>query len=149
PYDMLILGDAPYKALGETAAKQIVRFVEHGGGLVVLSGKNFSPSSYVGTPLEALLPVEIARQEFTPETLERLTPFKPALTYDGERSDMMALADEQEENLRLWRDELWKDVPGFEWYYPVIDLKPAATSLLAHPEKRTLKGAERDRKPMP
>ena len=63
-------------------------------------------------------------------------PFRPVLTYEGESSPMLTLADKEAENLQLWKEELWRHVPGFYWHYPVSDLKPGAVSLLGHPEKK-------------
>src|SRR5262245_17605643 len=145
PYDLVILGDVPYKALGDKGAKALGQFVKEGGGLVVLAGQNHGPSEYAGTLLAEVLPVEFTRVEFTPDDLARLTPFRPVLTYDGEQSGMLALSDVQDENLKLWKEGLWKNVPGFYWHYPALDLRPGATSLVVHPDKKT--GRKPDLKP--
>ncbi len=148
PYDVLILGDVPPATLGKDNGEAVKRFVEEGGGLVVIAGRRFTPARYVETRLGRLLPVEFAAREFkvTPQT--RTQPFKPVLTYDGQQSPLLSLADNSEENLRLWREELWKDREGqFYWHYPVTGLKAGATALLVHPEEKVGDGAG-DR-PMP
>lgn len=147
PYDLLILGDVPYKALGSDAARSVRQFVKEGGGLVVLAGPAHAPSEFVSTPLADVLPVELTRQEFTVEDMSRAAPFRPKLTYEGEQSAMLSLDDKQEESLKLWKDDLWKNSPGFWWHYPVADLRPGASALVVHPDKKA--GVKPDLKPMP
>lgn len=146
PYDLLILGDVPGKALGERGARAVGQFVKEGGGLVVVAGPQHT-SELVGSAIAEALPVEFVRHEFTPEEMGRQTPFKPVLTYDGEQSAMLALDDDQNASLKLWKDEIWQTVPGFLWHYPVADLRPAATALVVHPTKKS--GKPPDVKPMP
>jgi hypothetical protein len=136
PFDLLILGDVAYTTLGDKAARAVRRFVKEGGGLVVLAGPNHCPAELARSALAEALPVEFTRQEFPPEEMARLAPFRPVLTYDGEQSPVLALADSHEESLNLWKEGLWKNVPGFWWHYPVADLRPGATALLVHPEKK-------------
>lgn len=146
PYDLLILGDVPTKTLGDREAKAIRQFVKEGGGLVVLAGRNHT-GELASSPLAETLPVEINRVEFSTEEIGRLTPFKPVLSYDGEQSGMLSLADAQEESLKLWKDDIWRNVPGFWWHYPVADLRPGATALVVHPSQKS--GRAPDTKPMP
>jgi hypothetical protein len=146
PYDLLILGDVSPSSLGTQGIKAIQKFVKEGGGLAVISGRQHMPADYVDSPLAEVLPVEFTRQAFPIQAEARTQPFRPLLTYDGEQSGMLALADSQEDNLRLWKGDLWKDGRGFHWFYPVSNLRPAATSLLTHPELRT--GQKPNDKPM-
>ncbi len=147
PYDLLILGDVPYKALGADAARAIRQFVKEGGGLVMLAGPAHAPAEFVSTPLADVLPVELTRQEFTPDDMARATPFRPRLTYEGEQNPMLALDDQQAANLKLWKEDLWTYNPGFWWHYPVVDLRPGAQALVVHPDKQI--GSKPDLKPMP
>ena len=147
PYDLLILGDVTATALGTQRTKAIQKFVKEGGGLVVIAGRQHMPAEYVDSPLAEVLPVEFTRQEFPIQPEARTQPFRPLLTYDGEQSGMLALADSQEDNLRLWKEDLWKDGRGFYWFYPVNGLRPAATALLVHPELKT--GQKPNEKPLP
>jgi hypothetical protein len=137
PYDLLILGDVSPSSLGTQGIKAIQKFVKEGGGLVVIAGRQHMPSDYVDSPLAEVLPVEFTQQISPIQAEARTQAFKPLLTYDGEQSGMIALADSQEDNLRLWKEDLWKDGRGFHWSYPVSALRPAATALLVHPEQRT------------
>ena len=147
PYDLLILGDVPYKAIGEKGANHIRKFVKEGGGLVQIAGRNHAPAEYVNTPLAEVLPVDISRVEFSLTPAVPTTPFRPRLTVEGEQSGMMSLDDKADDNVKLWKEDLWKHATGFYWYYPVKDLKPGATALLVHPEKKTDRAF--DQKPMP
>jgi hypothetical protein len=147
PYDLLILGDVSPSALGTQGTRAIQKFVKEGGGLVALAGRRHVPADYAETPLAEVLPVEFTRQTFPILPDARTQPFQPQLTYDGEQSAMIALADSQEESLRLWKEDLWRDGRGFYWFYPVSGLRPAATALLVHPEQKT--GQKPAEKPMP
>jgi hypothetical protein len=146
PYNVLILGDVPPKALGQGGVAAIQKFVKEGGGLAVIAGRQHCPTDYLATPLAEVLPVEFTRQDFRIDPTLRTQPFRPQLTYDGEQSGMLALADKQEDNLRLWKEDLWKDAQGFYWHYPVTELRPAARALLVHPQEK-IKDA--DAGPMP
>ncbi|MHB1423573.1 MAG: VWA domain-containing protein [Gemmataceae bacterium] len=146
PFDLLILGDVSPSSLGPKGVKAIQKFVKEGGGLVVIAGRQHAPADYVDSPLAEVLPIEFTRQTFPIHAEARTQPFKPVLTYDGEQSGTIALADGQEDNLRLWKEDLWKDGRGFHWFYPVGGLRPAATALLVHPELRT--GQPPNDKPM-
>lgn len=146
PYDLLILGDVPPSSLGTQGIKAIQKFVKEGGGLVVVAGRQHMPADYVDSPLAEVLPVELTRQAFPILAEARTQAFRPLLTYDGEQSGVLALADSQEDNLRLWKEDLWKDGRGFHWFYPVNGLRPGATALLVHPELRT--GQAPNDKPM-
>lgn len=58
-YDLLILSDVPARLLPSEAMEQIARYVNSGGGLLVIGGPQaLTPGGYRGTRLEELLPVE-------------------------------------------------------------------------------------------
>jgi hypothetical protein len=146
-YDLLILGDVAPAALGKQGLQAVERFVKEGGGLVVIAGRLHTPAEYVDSPLAEAFPVKFARHQFKVNPDARTEPFKPVLTYEGEQSHVLALADEQDKNLRLWKDDLWKDAGGFFWHYPVNGLRAGATALLVHPDEKTADKPEP--KPMP
>ena len=138
-FDLVILGDVDAKWMTDEQQKWLRDFVAEGGGLVMISGRNFAPASYVGTPLYDVLPVDVPVVDFPADSGKRPEEFKPRLTDAGKRSPMVMLADTPEETLTAW-DEL----PGWYWNYPVTKLRPAATALLEHPRDKTP-----DNKPMP
>ncbi|HEV3259718.1 MAG TPA: hypothetical protein VG013_22815 [Gemmataceae bacterium] len=139
-YDLLILGDVAATYLGTEHMEWIRDFVNEGGGLVVIAGRQHAPAGYVDTSLAEVLPVEVLPVRFEPGSDARPQPFVPVLTDAGKRHDMLALADTEEENLRTW-----KELPGIYWQYPVVKLRAGARSLLDHPQLR-LKAGD---KPMP
>lgn len=67
-YDAYILGDLDAAALGEQGLAALARAVDSGAGLITLGGYHaYGPGGYVGTSLEAVLPIEMqlgARQRF-------------------------------------------------------------------------------------
>jgi hypothetical protein len=138
-FDLLILGDVPAAYFTSAQMEWIRDFVQEGGGLVALAGPQAAPTTWHGKPLAEVLPVE-----FTPDPKPRPDPnartvaFKPVLTAEGKRRDMLALADTPEESLKVWQE-----LPGFYWYYPVTKLKPGADALLEHPT------AKANNKPVP
>ncbi|MCS6975985.1 MAG: glutamine amidotransferase [Gemmatales bacterium] len=144
-YDLLILGDVPTNdvklphGLSAERLAWIRDFVAEGGGLVVIAGRQHAPASFADTPLAELLPVEFERSRPTDAPDRRTEPFSPLLTRFGERSELMNLADDPQENARIWRE-----LPGFHWSYPVPKLRPGAIPLLVHPRFQTVDG-----QPMP
>ncbi len=123
-YDVVIIGDVPASAISRSMMEMIREFVtEMGGGVVFSVGPRFSPGQWADTPLNDLLPVEIA-----PLTRLRESSFQPQRTPEADLFDFMVLGQNAEENGRAW-DNLGKLV----WYYPVIRARPLATVLLAHP----------------
>jgi hypothetical protein len=136
PYDLVILGDVPPSALGEAGVRALVKFVKEGGGLVVISGPQHLPGDYAYSPLAEVFPVEFKPLAARPPIDLRTQPYKPVLTYEGERSAMLALADGDEDNRKLWQEDLWKECRGFYWFYPVTGLRAGATALLVHPDRK-------------
>lgn len=143
-FDLLILGDVPVNdpkqpnALDPDRIGWIRDFVFEGGGLVVIAGRQHAPAEFQGTQLTELLPVEFKPQKFAIDASTRTEAFTPTLTRAGERSELLALADTQDENQKIW-----KELPGFYWNYPVTKLRPGAVPLLVHPKLKA------DDQPMP
>ena len=60
-YDVVLFGDADTSFLSQSQMQNLVQFVtEKGGGVLFVAGELFNPLSYRGTPLELLLPIELA-----------------------------------------------------------------------------------------
>jgi hypothetical protein len=124
---VLILGDVNPEDLGEDRMQIIREWVEAGGGIIFLAGRNFDPTAYAGTPLEPLLPVvpDAPSLEASQSTRE---PFKLDLTTLGETSPYLAMSPDPDENKRIW-----DAFPGVRWTAPVIRAKPGADTLLVDP----------------
>lgn len=123
-YDVIIFGDIPIAALNRSFLEMVREFVnDMGGGVVFSLGPRFSPGQFVGTPLNDLLPVEIA-----PLARLREGVFQPLMTPEADLFDFMGLGSTPEENERAWQN-----LGKLSWYYPVVWVRPLASVLLAHP----------------
>jgi uncharacterized membrane protein len=131
-YDLVILGEVSAEALGARGPETLRDFVKEGGGLVFLAGRQHALASYTPTALAEVLPVEFPSIAVRFDDETRPKPFAPVLTEAGRRSDVLALTDTAEDNLRIW-----KELPGFYWHYPISKLRAGATALLEHPTERT------------
>jgi uncharacterized membrane protein len=130
-FDVLILGDVPASFLGNERPAWIRDFVREGGSLIVIAGRRNAPWGWAKTELAEVLPVEFpgARPPFNPA--ERPTAYVPVLTRQGQRAEMLALADDPDESARLWRE-----LPGFYGFAPGVRLRPGAAALLVHPRAK-------------
>lgn len=118
-------GIAPY--LGE-----LKRYVEEGGGLVMLGGDlSFSLGGYPHTPVADVLPIELV-DDAMPDRLVSLETFRPQLTPEAKGHPIMALRPGLREN-----QQLWESLPPLEGCNLVLRARPEATVLLTHPFLRT------------
>ncbi len=121
-YDLVILGDvdAAFFTPEELGLlEELIR--DRGGSLLVLCGPMHTPASFVGTPVESMLPVK-----FDPDSKWELTPeaVYPVLTSEGRSSMVMMLENENEEN-----DRVWSRVAPLDHLPPLSGAKPGATVL--------------------
>ncbi|MCU0703512.1 MAG: hypothetical protein MUF18_05990 [Fimbriiglobus sp.] len=138
-FDLLILGDIPAGYLTKDQQTWVREFVAEGGGLIQIAGKAAGPSTFAGTPLAEVLPVEFQPQQFKMDPDARTEGFRPQATPAGERSSLLALEDTPAESKRVWAA-----LPPLMWHFPVTKLKPAAETFLVHPTAKLADG-----KPMP
>ncbi len=126
---VIILGDVDPEDLGEEKMRIIAEWVQAGGGIIFLSGPNFSPTAYAGTPLEALLPI-VPDTLVTKEVVSRREPdpFQLQLSRLGENSPYLQMDADPEENRRIW-----EAFPGVRWTAPISRVKPGAEVLLVDP----------------
>jgi hypothetical protein len=140
-YNLIVLGDVPAAYFGKEHLEWIRDFVKNRGGLIVMAGRQHMPASYENTPLAEVLPVEFKEVKFPANSQVRSQEYHPELTEAGKRTDMLALADVPEESLKIWQT-----LPGFFWNYPVVKLRPGATSLIVNPRAKL---DQADKQPMP
>lgn len=132
-YDIVLLGDVPRAHFSDLQLRNLRRFVEdRGGSLVVIAGEKHMPHEYAGTPLEAVLPVEISR---TPEHIRTTEPFKWELTPEGRQDVLMRLSADAAENARIWAN-----LPGMYWHAGTARARPGATVLAVNPTRRNASG---------
>lgn len=130
-YDVVILLDIdPNKLTNEqeNGLEQLVH--EHGGGLMFVAGRVYGLASLLqvrGAKMEAMLPVEINKNQY-PE-LERLfsEPFHCVRTREGEKHPFMIFSPTKEKNDEVWRS--FQDLEFF-WAHPVTGVKRQAIPLL-------------------
>ena len=118
-FDVVFLGDVGLDGnqLTSEQCRLLKGLVEHqASGLVFMPGSQGRQFSLLDTPLADLLPVVL--DDSQPGGWGSRTPGHFELTESGRRSLLTNLADTQEQN-----QEVWEDLPGFQWYAAVTRAK--------------------------
>ncbi len=127
-FDVVFLGDVGLDD-GQLTAEQcrlLKGLVEYqASGLVFMPGPLGRQFTLLETPLADLMPVVM--DEAQPGGWGSRTPGHFELTEAGRRSLLTNLADTQDNNL-----EVWDDLPGFQWYAPVVRAKGGTEILAVH-----------------
>lgn len=129
-YDVVFLGDVGLEdgQLTEEQCTLLKGLVEHqASGLVFMPGFQGRQFSLLDTPLSELYPVLL--DESQPGGWGSRSPGHFELTEHGRRSLLTKLADTPDENLQVW-----EDLPGFQWYAPVLRAKAGTETLAVHGE---------------
>ncbi len=129
-FDVVFLGDVGIgpKQLTEEQCRLLKGLVEQqASGLVFLPGSQGNWQTLLDSPLEPLLPVTMDVSQ--PTGWGSRTPSHFGLTELGRRSLLTKLADTQDENM-----EVWENLPGFQWYAPVVRAKAGTDVLCVHQE---------------
>ena len=127
-YDAVLFGDADTSFMSHSQMQNLVEFVtEKGGGVLFVAGELFNPLSYRGTPLELLLPIELADAR-NPTAVGTINAFRPELTLEGRSSPIFRFGDNEAASMQIW-DRL----PDLLWYFEAPRKKPAALVLAEHP----------------
>jgi hypothetical protein len=127
-FDVVFLGDVGTDGgqLTVEECRLLRGLVEHqASGLVFMPGWQGRQFSLLQTPLADLYPVVM--DDSQPGGWGSRTPGHFELTELGRRSLLTNLADTQENNL-----EVWEDLPGFQWYAPVVRAKGGCEVLAVH-----------------
>jgi len=128
-YDVVLLGDADPGFLSVSQMQNLSGFVtEKGGGILFIAGEAFNPLSYRGTPLELLLPVELAEARNPSGAGTSTGAFRPELTAEGRTSPIFRFGDDEASSARIWQN-----LPELFWYLEAPRKKPAALVLAEHP----------------
>src|SRR5215207_5867164 len=82
-YDVVLFGDVDPRQFSDAQLLLVSDFVaKRGGGFGMIAGTRWSPLAFRGTPIEAILPVNIAK--VMPDEGTAITQgFRPLLTKDG------------------------------------------------------------------
>ncbi len=129
-FDVVFLGDVGLEdnQLTEEQCELLRGLVEHqASGLVFMPGWQGRQFSLLGTKIAELCPVVF--DEAQPSGWGSRTPGHFELTERGRASLLTKLADTQSENVQVW-----EDLPGFQWYAPVIRAKAGSEVLAVHGE---------------
>ena len=127
-FDVVFLGDVGLDdgQLTEEQCRLLKGLVEHqASGLVFLPGWQGRQFSMLATDLGDLSPVLL--DEGQPSGWGSRTPGHFELTELGRRSLLTKLADTTDDNI-----EVWEDLPGFQWYAPVVRAKAGSEVLAVH-----------------
>lgn len=127
-FDVVFLGDVGLEEGQLTAehCRLLKGIVEHqASGLVFMPGWQGRQMSLLESPLSDLMPVVM--DDSQPGGWGSRTPGHFELTEVGRRSLLTNLADTQESNI-----EVWEDLPGFQWYAPVVRAKGGTEVLAVH-----------------
>ncbi|HMB03065.1 MAG TPA: VWA domain-containing protein [Isosphaeraceae bacterium] len=134
-YDVVLIGDADPSFLSASQMQNLSDFVtEKGGGILFIAGESFDPLGYKGTPLEVLLPIELAEARNPTAVGDAITSFRPELTAEGRSSPIFRFGDDEASSTRVWQD-----LPELYWFLEAPRKKPAALVLAQHP---TLTGSD-------
>lgn len=128
-YDVVIIGDADTSYLSQSQMKNLVEFVtDKSGGVLFVAGELFNPLGYRGTPLELLLPIELADARNPTAVGAGVTAYRPELTIEGRANPIFRLGDNEVESMNIWNR-----LPELFWYIEAPRKKPAAQVLAEHP----------------
>jgi hypothetical protein len=130
-YDVVLIGDADPSFLSASQMQNLSDFVtEKGGGILFIAGENYNPLHYRGTPLELLLPIELAEAR-NPKALGTAPDsFRPVLTAEGRSSPIFRFGDDEASS-----NDIWQKLPELFWFLEAPRKKPAALVLAEHPTK--------------
>lgn len=137
-YDVIILGDVDPRLLGDAAMRNVTDYVNQpgkGGALVFLAGPAFMPLALDGTPLAALLPVELGSVRLPDANRSINDGFTVEPTELGFVMPSMQLGDSPEESMAIWRR-----LPPLYWMIETPHLKAAARVLAVHPTRSDHEG---------
>ncbi len=128
-YDVVILGDVDPSFLSNSQMAHLTEFVtEKGGGVLFVAGENYDPLSYKGTPLEPLLPIELAEARNPIAVAGVIQSFRPQLTVEGRSNPIFRFGDDA-----ITSAQIWASLPELYWYFEAPRKKPAAVVLAEHP----------------
>lgn len=137
-YDAVIFGDLTRNLFTDKQLALTRDFVSRrGGGFLMLGGSTAFDQGFIGTPIEALLPVSLVNEKNLPPELRGGVgrgdhptgqTFAPRLTNEGQRSMILRLEIEDEVNRKLWRD-----MPQLQGINVSGRAKPGAVVLAVHP----------------
>ena len=121
-YDLVILGDVDASFFTDEELGLLDELIrDRGASLLMLCGPMHSPQSYVGTPVQTMLPIRFDAESAWGKIAESVYP---VLTHEGRSSLVMTLENEVELN-----DRIWSHMAPMDQLPPLLSAKPGATVL--------------------
>ncbi len=128
-FDVVIVGDADPGFLSRSQMQNLSEFVtEKGGGILFIAGELFNPLAYRGTPLELLLPIELADARNPTAVGNAISSYRPELTAEGRASPIFRFGENEAASALIWQQ-----LPDLFWYFEAPRKKPGALVLAEHP----------------
>ena len=127
-FDVVFLGDVGLEdgQLTPDQCRLLKGIVEHqASGLVFMPGPYGREHSLMETPLADLCPVLLDTSQ--PNGWGSRSPSHFELTEAGRRSLLTKLADTADDSA-----DVWEDLPGFQWYAPVLRARAGSEVLAVH-----------------
>ena len=127
-YDVIFLGDVGVgdKQLTVDDCRRIKGLVENQAtGLILMPGIRGRQLSLADTELSPLIPILFDTQQ--PKGWGNRIAAEFQLTESGSQSLLTKLADTPEAN-----EAVWRSLPGFQWYAPVLRAKVGSQVLAVH-----------------
>ncbi len=132
-FDVVLFGDVNPFYLNDNQLRNLSDFVvTRGGGLALLAGPRFMPSSYGESPLASVIPIQFDGARPAPPTRE---PFRVQLTIEGRSNPIFRLGKDEADS-----QSIWDSLPGQYWYFESPQHKPGAMLLAVHPTQAGDKG---------
>jgi uncharacterized membrane protein len=127
-YDALVIANMEGDFFARAQLTMIAEFVaERGGGLLVMGSRSFAQRGLAGTPIEAVLPVELdeRRGGLSRASLGYAAPANGlVVTREGETHPIMRLGASGEETRKKWAD-----LPALASTVPLGSARPGAVVL--------------------
>jgi len=129
-FDLLIFQNFTYvRYQMEQYLENIRRFVENGGGFLMIGGEqSYQPGRYIGTPVASALPVDMLASGEAWST----EPFRPTVTEAGLRHPIMQFTRSPEANRSIW-----ESLPELDGLNLGLVVRPDAVVLAEHPSIKT------------
>jgi uncharacterized membrane protein len=105
-YDVVIFGDVDPRQFTDAQLQLVADFVlrKH-GGFGMIAGPRYAPHAYRNTPVEAVLPISISRNQ--PDAAPSLSVgWRPVLTRAGENSMIFRFFEDRKQNEKYIKEEL-------------------------------------------
>lgn len=129
-FDVIIFGDVkPGDSLGEQDMQNLAAFVkERGGGLIFISGPQYTPLAYRQSPLEDLFPIDLDSAVLPDESELLGDGYEPLPTRLGMTTPPMQLGENAADTIRIW-----SGLPPLYFLLHAPDLRVGARVLVEHP----------------